>query len=444
MAAITDNIHVSAIQIHSRNKTSFREILFHFEYFIFNRCGESKMNSKSETVLAMRFYDPPEQQNAKMYKCKICGMLRNGNKPSNLVSHLKSCHSTTYTAQISRKNVNSTKKLEIKRLMLLQQCVEITTINKQPFNDLLKSGFQKMIANKLQKFEQNGMKLDLQSSHLSVVKDHIQYTAARIREKIQAEINNKMISLSADVVTKNLRSIFGVIAQYIMNGSTVFRSIGMKEMHDRHSGRYMSELLKECLEHHGASFQNIASLTTDNASNMKTLLSSLNEELQNEEEVGVYGEDTIQYTEEQEDDDASIIDLTNDAEFEEVINSDTNELEALLSSLEPAEDDWIITNSDEDYVNTIRQSVPDSFLFVNGVNCAAHTLQLGVRDGLARLPNDLQNVISLCREFSKFTRLQKTIYDLEKMGLQKKFPPLDVCTRWSSTYMMVNTYLICS
>lgn len=395
------------------------------------------MNSKSETSLAIWLYDPPEQQNGKqMYKCKICGMFRNGSKPSNLVSHLKSCHSTTYMVQISRKFENPTKKLEVKRFMLLQQCVEMTTINKQPFNDLLKSGFQKMIANKLDKFERNGMKLDLKSSHLTVVKDHIKYTAARIRDKIRAEISNKMISLSADIVSKNLRSIFGVIAQYIMNGSPVFRCIGMQEMHDRHSGKYMSELLKTCLEQYGATFQNIASLTTDNASNMKTLLSSVNKEIQNENEAGA--ENTMQHVEQQEMEDGSIIDLTNDAEFEEYMNSDTNELEALLSSLEPAEDEWILSNFDEDCVNSIRQTIRDSFLFVNRVNCAAHTLQLGVRDGLALLPKDLQNVITLCREFSKFTRLQKTIYELEKMGLQKKFPPLDVCTRWSSTYLMVN------
>lgn len=386
----------------------------------------------SESSLAMQFYGPPEEQNGRpMYKCKLCAMYRNGNKPSNLASHLKSSHSAIYSAQIKRKIENPTIKLKVKRLMLLQQCVEITTINKQPFNDLLKSGFQKLIAHKLEKFERNGIKLDL-TNNLTAVKGHIHYTAARIRDKIREEISRKMISLSSDIATKNARSIFGIYAQYIISGVPTFRCIGMKEMHNRHSGKYMSELLKTCLGQYDATFENIVSLTTDNASNMKTLLSSINEDLENENEEDTSSENAIQNVAEED-----TIDLTND--FEEFINSDTTELEALLGSLVSAEDEWTMSNIDEGYVDCIRPTSQDSFLFVNGVNCAAHTLQLGVKDGLSRLPADLKNVIALCREFAKFTRLQKTIYELERMGLQKKFPPLDVCTHWSSTYIMVRS-----
>lgn len=77
-------------------------------------------------------------------------------------------------------------------------------------------------------------------------------------------------------------------------------------------------------------------------------------------------------------------------------------------------------------------------IFVNQVNCASHTLQLVVKDGLDALSQEHKNVIKLCREFAKFIRRQSSLNKLVKHGIKIKLPRLDCITRWSSTYMMVS------
>lgn len=78
------------------------------------------------------------------------------------------------------------------------------------------------------------------------------------------------------------------------------------------------------------------------------------------------------------------------------------------------------------------------FFSVNGINCAAHTLQLAVKDALNLLHVDHKNVIKLTREVVKFIRKESTRNDIRNRGLNLKLPSMGVETRWSSTYMMVN------
>lgn len=74
---------------------------------------------------------------------------------------------------------------------------------------------------------------------------------------------------------------------------------------------------------------------------------------------------------------------------------------------------------------------------MNSIKCAAHTLQLAVRDALECLDKKDKNAINLCRRAAKFLRLQSTKNEMRKIGLTSVYPALDVVTRWSSTYMMV-------
>lgn len=75
---------------------------------------------------------------------------------------------------------------------------------------------------------------------------------------------------------------------------------------------------------------------------------------------------------------------------------------------------------------------------ITGVNCAPHTLQLGVKDGLSALSPSNANVLLLSREVCKFLNLRTTITDLKKIGIQYSLPRLETKTRWSSMYLMVS------
>lgn len=76
-----------------------------------------------------------------------------------------------------------------------------------------------------------------------------------------------------------------------------------------------------------------------------------------------------------------------------------------------------------------------------GVNCAAHTLQLGINDSLKELPARHKNVIELCRRVAKFLRLKSSEHKIKEHGIEYRRPRLDVITRWGSMYQMVRINL---
>lgn len=350
-----------------------------------------------------------------------------------------------YIEKVKKNLENASLNLQLERLKLLQYCVELTTINKQPFALLLKSGFQKIVADKLQELQKGGLGLNLKDTSFGAVQTHIHKTAERIRSIIGCEIKNRLFSTSTDIVTKNNRSIFGIYIQYMMSGELRIGCAGMRELHDRHTGKYLSEILDACLKNYGASLHNVFSLTTDNGSNMKTLLSCMNNIINDETDTDIEVSDA----------DDSNHNFINDAgpcseehmSYDEASSSASNlidqtdqmEITNLMSRLLPIESDW----SFDDGLHILDTSQMASLVLINGVNCAAHTLQLAIKNALFKLGSQQSNVIKLSREACKFIRLQKTIYEMEKRGIRKKFPALDVDTRWSSTYMMVRRkYLV--
>lgn len=121
------------------------------------------------------------------------------------------------------------------------------------------------------------------------------------------------------------------------------------------------------------------------------------------------------------------------APLNSIDQTDQIEIMNLMSRLVPFESDWFFN----DDINSLDTSPMVSLVLINGVNCAAHTLQLAIKNALFKLGSQQANVIKLCRDVCKFIRQQNTIYEMEKRGIKKKFAALDVETRWSSTYLMV-------
>lgn len=158
-------------------------------------------------------------------------------------------------------------------------------------------------------------------------------------------------------------------------------------MHDRHTGKYLFDLLDTCIRGYGISWDNISSLTTDNGSNMRTLLSSINSAIENVPDASAESENShsersdnissniLSNMEDQQFYDSAISDILNKIEV-----SDHSEISMLMSRLLPNESEWSFANITNDV-----DLPPTSFLLVNGVICAAHTLQLVVKDSLANL-----------------------------------------------------------
>lgn len=74
------------------------------------------------------------------------------------------------------------------------------------------------------------------------------------------------------------------------------------------------------------------------------------------------------------------------------------------------------------------------------VKCFAHTLQLAVNEGLSHqsITNMVMHARKLTAFFSKSVLASNALTNLqEKLDKSKKSPIIDVCTRWNSTYFMI-------
>lgn len=201
------------------------------------RQNEEKLVSK-----AIQFFRPTIDNNdaeksasKKTHICTLCHEPLNGRNESNLSAHLSSVHNELYQQLASQDDHPI-----VQRLKILQNLVEIATINGRPFNSLLDSGFRKLLWPELNRLEKIGYGINLSDKNLPVVKEHLQLTAKKIRAKISAEVKGRLLSLMVDIVTKFERSILGISIQYSANGMLKVRSVGMIELIASHTGNYQA------------------------------------------------------------------------------------------------------------------------------------------------------------------------------------------------------------
>lgn len=375
----------------------------------------------------------------KMYECKLCKEEKNGTKNSNLLGHLRLKHKMTY-----KKFVNSSDDqdddLAIKRLKLLQHLTELVTVDKQQFSILLKPSFQKLMAEQLKELDIAGVGIILSDKNLIEIKANIHETATKIRRKISLEAKGKLVSSSIDAVQKNHRAVLGIFIQYIHNGVSKVRCIGMKELTQRHTGKYLATVTKRCFGEYNILLNQMAGLCTDNASNMRALVRNMNCDLVADNIITVTNNITVN-----ESNDNEIMTSENcDVEIAQILHlldeDDESEIIMLLSDNHiEDDDDWEQTNLDEsDLVQAIVQTSESEPIFINGVNCGAHTVQLAVKSALSELSTSDSNIISLARQVAKFLRKDNTRIEARNRLLTLIFPALDMDIRWSSIYLMVS------
>lgn len=386
------------------------------------------------TSRATQFFTAKEnsEPTEKLYTCKLCNKPINGKQKSNLSVHLKTCHTELYNTKVKLPDKGSLIAVREKRLVLLQNCVRKVTIDHEPFSAISKSSFQNIIANKLKKFALANVPLNLRDKNLTVVKGHLHTTAAKIRMKIKTELKGRLFSLMVDGASRNNRSVLGISAQFIINGKLKIRMLGLRELTESHTGDYLGAVVRECIEDYDCKISQSISCTTDNAANMTKMVRDMNKENNDEEEQV----NTVHPSTE-------LISIENfDENCEQPLDFQINELLEILEEMEAEEINAILSdslNDDDDGVIQINPrdiSVPA--IFVNHVNCASHTIQLVVSDALKELSPTHNNIIKMCREFSKFIRRQANITKLKNMGIKWKYPKIDCVTRWGSTWFMVS------
>lgn len=385
----------------------------------------------------IHLFGPPESNqdgngNIKtFYQCKICEKKINGTKDYNLDSHIKKGHPEIHTEIVGKFK----DPLEIKRLKILQNAVELVTVNGRPFAAIHDSGYQANIANKLNKLKASGLFLDLSHNNLPEVKNHLKLMAKNARGKIREEVRGKLIALTIDIASLNNRSFLDVSVRFIANGKLTIRSIAMIELHESHTGTYLAKTIANELKSYDIDLCSVVAICTDNGANVIKMVRDLNclQEQKKAESCTVEGEDAEIFSENNEG-------INVDEEITNFLAKSVTDDEALDILLGENEQSMLAGKNDQ-ILNEVSQELQSNgiepHVKIIGINCVAHTVQLITKDALQMISDYDKNVIDLARSVSKSLRLQTVRDEMFLLEMDYILPRLEVKTRWCSVYLMV-------
>lgn len=229
--------------------------------------------------------------------------------------------------------------------------------------------------------------------------------AEKVRDKFSAELKGRIISLMADIAT---------LAQYSEDGKIVMRTLSMCEVHKHHTAETIADTIQETLNYYNVSINQIHSFTSDNAMAMLKsgrLLNDAANEIQN----AICNEGD------------SDVEILSDSDVE--ISSD--------SDVEIVSDCANGTKDIARHVADILKTKNPSMQIVVGIGCAAHSLQIAIKDVIKA--SNVRQLIRNCRVVVKILRRQNMLIELRKAGAS--IPTLDVKTRWNSTHLMICKHL---
>lgn len=374
----------------------------------------------------MKFFErlEPENEEDHWYKClaENCNKRLQGKKRGNLKAHMQNQHKSFYAENIRYGGLDS-QTLAVKRMEFIQHCTEIVTANCRAFNCLNDSGFKKLVAEKLDLLKATGFGDGLTAPQYTAVKVYALSLASKIEEQIKDEVRGKFVSIMVDTAKKNNRSILGLSLQYSNNGNIVIRSIGMIPLRQYQTGQSLLSVITDRLQRFGVKMCQVIAITSDNATNMISLV-KLSNKNSDECEVGFD------------------FDLHCNLPNEENVNSDESDDDFFDLEMDNArvEDELREVLDDTAHFSSLLEDLGNKFatihLKISGIRCAAHTLQLAVKDTL-----NLRRFIptmSICRLACKELRKHNNQLKLNALNIPSKLPRMDCETRWNSTHLMVS------
>lgn len=319
-----------------------------------------------------------------------------------LYRHFEQVHPSKLVEVLPKRKGNAN--LEYLRQETIFICVKHVAVCGRSINSLKDESFEDLLRFLLNQLKGTDYKLTLEEIHRNI-KSWIHEMAENVRRKIGNEFNGSEFSITFDSTTKHKRAILGTNIQKVHNGKILMRSIGMQHIESTHKGTHLAKMIVELCEKLNISLQTLVAATTDNAKNMGTAVQYLD---------STNGKTSNENNDNSESDDS-------DCEF--------YRSESMWT--EPAFQNELLKEAAEEICSNYNPIMNEN---VQHVSCAAHSLQLAVKHGLDK--SNCLDVIDKARSLVKDLRLQPILKQLKRNHLP--LPPIDVVTRWSSVFLMVD------
>jgi len=284
--------------------------------------------------------------------CKTCGLKFNGSYVTNLRRHMVTNHLQMYQEEREKIEDERSKQVFEKKCKFFVQlsieevknaCVALVTKESQPFSLLDCNAFKVFT-------EQIFKGLDMPIINSVNIMDYVIEKYENLKTAVKNSCKGQMISLKMDTATRLERSVLGINIQIIKHNKIQIYSLAMKELNGRHTADNLKEELENVLKEFEIKKSQIYCITTDNGRNMLKAVEIFSNENSNESEE----------------------------DEEEAINS-------------------------EKFAETLMENVCSEEQNIISVKCAAHTLQLAVKDYLSNTEKD-EKIISRARDIVKTLR----------------------------------------
>lgn len=347
--------------------------------------GRRKRNTQTVGEKVLHFFGDPQRKTESngdikvIYKCKLCNRPINGTKDYNLGSHMNKMHNEIYIEVIGKMK----DPIQVKRLKLLQNAVEMVTVNGRPFAHIYDSGNLRNIENKLSKLKEKGYALNLSDKNQVEVKEHIKVMAESAREKLKMEVDRRTLSLSCDIATLHNRAFLDVCIRYILNGQLTVRSIALIELHESHTGNHLATVIISVLKSYSIDLHSILAISTDNGANMLKMVRDLNCQLEipNSHLEPKSQQETVDQDTESSHNNGNIDEAIRNLLVEQNNYTDDEALNMLFEESNISDHSQLLN---ETRAELVRHGV-DCLWDITGLNCHVHTLQLNNKDAMKNL-----------------------------------------------------------
>lgn len=377
------------------------------------------------TKKIVRYIDCFDEKSHGQFTCLITGCKSSLSRKSCAIKHLHRKHTeikNLIDVAKSEKNQSiPTVQIDVTPSQVWNAILQLIIFSALPLCIVQTQGFRFLLKPFITAFQSAGINFAV---NRHTVRKQITDRANKIKEIITEEVKGKMVCLLLDIASRFNRSIFGINITFYANGKNHIRTIGMTTLKVSQTGQNLFDIVKKTLSDFQIELIQVFAVTTDNGKNLIKMTKIMANELENEAAESVNGRESDE--DDYDDDD--------DGDDEECVN------ESLFVNNQQSDEYFDPEEFDDEYFGDLLAHLRTEFTdtwyngLLTGINCAAHCLNLVVKDAL-EMTTEFKDLIDKSRTLVKKLRTPSVRGALREKSM--KMAILDVKTRWSSLYDMV-------